>query len=110
MKKKHNIGIIVLLALFSLGTANAQNSKNRLHLATIDYKCHVELIGGIQTIYFVNTKKQHLNRLAQSLVGKKKRKPFSREERVIYKVFECVKLNDNFTRAQSTAVDIKTPR
>ena len=107
---KNNLGFIFLWGVFSLGNANAENSRNRLHVATIDYKCHVELIGGIQTIDFVNTKKQRLNRLAQSLVGKKKRKPFSREERVIYKVFECVKLNDNFTRAQSTAVDIKTPR
>jgi|TARA_B110000090_G_C13237282_1_gene391077 hypothetical protein len=110
MNNKHNIGIIFLFVFLSLGTANAQNSKNRLHLVTTDYKCHVELIGGIQTIDFVNTKKQRLNHLAQSLVGKKKRKPFSITERVIYKVFECVPLNDNFTLAQSTAVDKKTPR
>jgi len=110
VNNKHNIGIIVLFVFLSLGMANAQNSKNRLHVATIDYKCHVELIGGIQTIDFVNTEMQSLNNLAQSLVGKKKRKPFSIEERVIYKVFECVKLNDKFTRAQSTAVDEKTPR
>lgn len=107
---KNNLGFIFLWGVFSLGNANAENSRNRLHVATIDYKCHVELIGGIQTIDFVNTKKQRLDEVAQSLVGKKKRKPFSREELVIYKVFECVKLKDKFTQAQSNVVDKKTPR
>jgi hypothetical protein len=110
MKNKGNIGLIVLFVLLSLDIANAQNSKNRVHVATISYKCHVELIGGIQTIDFVTTQEQSLKSVAQSLVGKKKLKPFSREDRAIYKVFECVKLNDKFTRAQSTAVDEKTPR
>jgi len=112
MNYKLKTGIITLSVLLSLNSlsANAQNSKNRLHVATIDYKCHVELLGGIQTIHFENAKKQNPNGLAHSLVGQKKLKPFSRDKVAIYKVFECVELNEDFTSAQSKAVDEKTTR
>ena len=112
MNDKLKTEIMALLVILSLTSAivNAQNSKNSLPVATIDYKCHVELIGGIETINFINVKKQSLNEIARSIIGKKTFKPFSREKIAIVKVFECVKLHDKFTRLQSNAVDKKTIR
>lgn len=116
MNSKLNTGIIALsvalsvaLSLISI-SVTAQSSQNKKYVPSNNYKCHVELIGGIQTIHFVSTKKQSLKEVTNSLVGKKRFKPFSREKLAIYKVFECVWLNDKFTSAQSKAVDEKTPR
>ena len=110
MKIKLKTGIVAISILLSLSSisANAKNSNKRV--VAIDYKCHIELIGGIQTIHFVNTKGKSLSGIAHSLVGKTTEKPFSKEKLGIYKVYECVALNDKFSNAQSNALDSKTVR
>ena len=112
MNDKPKTEIMVLWVFFSLisAIAHAQQFKNSLPVATIDYKCHVQLIGGIETIDFINVKQQSLNKIAVSLIGKKTFKPFSKEKNSIDKVFECVKLHDKFTRIHANAVDQKTIR
>jgi hypothetical protein len=107
---KKLITSVLIAVLFTSISTLAQNSKNRVIEATIEYKCHVELLGGIQTIDFVSVKEQNLQSLASSLVGKKKFKPFTRMELPIYKAFECVKLNEKFSNNRSNAIDKKTTR
>lgn len=104
------IAIAMLVSAMTNLSAFAKNDRNRLMVATVEYKCHVELLGGVQTIDFISVKEQNLNKLAKSLVGKKKLKPFTQTKLPIYKVFECVKLNDKFKRNQSNVIDEKTVR
>tara|TARA_R110000737_G_C14161281_1_gene409576 strand:+ start:97 stop:441 length:345 start_codon:yes stop_codon:yes gene_type:complete len=114
MNKTKLIYKIVLVGLIasSLNSvyAVAKNDKNRVIEATVEYKCHIELLGGTQTIDFVSVKEQNLNKLADALLGKAKLKPFTQTKLPIYKVYECAKLNDKFKRNQSNLIDEKTIR
>ena len=106
----NRVALVLLVSAMTNLSAFAKNDRNRLMVATVEYKCHVELLGGVQTIDFISVKEQNLNKLAKSLVGKKKLKPFTKNKLPIYKVFECVKLNDKFKYNQSIMIDEKTVR
>lgn len=112
-RKKMNRSIIVILSvLLSLCSINiyAKHNKNQLDVETFDYKCHVEILGGGDTIHFVNSQSKNLSVVAQSIKGQKIHKPFSKNVSSIYNVVECTSLYGNFKNNVSKLVDSKTVR
>jgi len=107
-KMKNKIYIVTFILLlsnsFNLFAANAANNKN------VDVKCHAELYGGQETIYFATVKENAVNQLANRLKNRKVPTVYSKEKQQIYRVFECVKLTDSFRSVQARNLFAKYPR
>lgn len=111
LKKAGMIGLSLLIPLCSISVnANTKYHKNELPVRTYDYKCHVNLLGGIDTVHFVNSSMTNLNEIATSIVGKTINPAFLKNKTKIYKVVECVKLYGEFKSELSKQVDSKTVR
>lgn len=105
------IGVSFLIPLCSISVhASTKYHKNELPIRTYDYKCHVNLLGGIDTVHFVNSPLTDLNEIAASIVGKTINPAFLKNKTKIYKVVECVKLHDEFNSDVSKKVDSETVR
>jgi len=76
----------------------------------IEMKCHVELIGGGETISFTNTPHKNMRELAQLLMKQKIKLNSDDSERAIYKVKECVPLQDRFKGSRAQQLFLDTPR
>jgi len=85
-------------------------SSNAASTKKIDVKCHVELFGGQQTIYLATVKESHLNKLSERLANRKIHTVYSNEKQQVYKVFECVKLENSFSSIQARNLFAKYPR
>ncbi len=120
MKKLNFIVItIFLMTAFSSITsfdvkANASVSKKKVSivkkLKLIEMKCHVEFLGGGETIHFVNTTKPSSSQLTQMLVGAKISTSMINTTQEVYKVKECVKLEKDFKTAKAKLLDEETVR
>jgi len=76
----------------------------------IEMKCHVELIGGGETISFTNTPYKSMRELTQLLMKQKVKLNSDDSERAIYKVKECVPLQDKFKGRRAQQLFLDTPR
>jgi len=76
----------------------------------VDAKCHVELYGGGETLYFRTIKSSELEKLAKKLINRSVLTPVSSEKKKIYKVHQCVLLKDTFKTSRSKQIDAKTAR
>lgn len=109
--KNKILGFTLLLSLFSvIANADTKYHKNELKVRTFDYKCHVNLVGGGGTVFFVNTSSTNLNDIANSLVGKNIKTAFSKKSSTVYKTIECVPLYSEFKSSESKRVDSRTVR
>lgn len=74
----------------------------------IEMKCHVELVGGGETISFTNTPYRKIRELTHVLMKKKVKLNSESPAQAIYKVKECVPLQDKFKghRAQQLFLDL----
>ncbi len=103
--KNYSKYLILLLGILSplVYGANKQVIKHEV-------KCHVELYGGKEVIYFGLAPLTDLKNYAQAIVGKKISVPTIKGKKSIYKAFECVVMNDKFTSRQARLLDSKTPK
>lgn len=76
--------------------------------ADIEMKCHVELVGGGETISFTNIPYSNIKELRHVLMDKKVKLNSDSSAQAIYKVKECVPLQDMFKarRAQQLFLDM----
>jgi len=100
---------ILVLAMSNNASAQSSNSAVKKH-DKLDAKCHVEVLGGKQAIYFAMVTQGGLSKLSKSISHKKVRTVDSKEKLKIHKVFECVLSEDEFTKASARSLDKITPR
>jgi hypothetical protein len=96
--------LFIVCSLITYPTIAKQNVEK------VEVKCHVELYGGGETIYFIKIKKDKLAKLEQRLVNKKIKVAKIEAKQKIYKVLECVTLDEKFSNLQSKSVDKGTAR
>lgn len=102
-KKMLIVGAMIFINTFSEAKQTNIEDKN------VSVKCHIELLGGTERIYFrVLPEKQFAN-LPMILVGKKMVTSTKKQEK-IHKVHECVLLDDDFTSSSSKLIDEQTAR
>jgi hypothetical protein len=102
--------ILFLSILFVVSALSSYSTLANQKVEKIEVKCHVEIYGGGEAIYFRKIKKDKLDKLEQRLVNKKIKVPKMKEKQKIYKVLECVSLDKEFSTFQSKRVDKDTAR
>jgi len=103
--------VILLIGLVvGFSTVAKQQDKKDKQESKIEVKCHVELFGGNETIYFRVLNSKHFGKLAKELVNREVLTSLSRTKQKIYKVHECVLLSDNFTLRKSQLIDNQMTR
>ena len=92
--------------------ASASNKKSVIakKVKLTEMKCHVEFLGGGETIHFVNTTKPSSGQLSQMLVGAKISTSMIQTIQEIYKVKECIKFGKDFKTARARLLDEETVR
>jgi hypothetical protein len=104
------IKMILTLALSLVVILNVNAANNVKNDKKIDAKCHIELYGGQQTIYFATVQGSHLSKLVRRLSNRSIPTVFSQKKQKVYKVYECVKLSDKFSSIQGRKIFAKHPR
>ena len=106
---KNTVFIITLILLTNtIFSAVAANTMVKYHKA--DAKCHVELVGGEQMIFFARVKDSQVNKLVDTLVNQKVPTPFSKSKQQVYRAFECVLLEARFISVKANQLFDKQPR
>ena len=103
MNIRKKMSCLLGLVLLS-GGVQAENNE------AVELKCHVELFGGLEVIYFVKAKENGGQALVNKLVGKNVTVAGSRKKKKIYQVKECADLHDKFIGAQANKLDADTVR
>jgi hypothetical protein len=102
--------VITIFSMYLIIPSGVAYAKKAEQTAKIKIKCHVELVGGKDSIHFGIIKSERKTRYAQWLEGKKIATGFSKQKQQVYKVIECTKLNDKFINPISQRVDENTAR
>ncbi len=76
----------------------------------ISAKCHVALIDGSEVIIFSRIQADKLQKLAGKVVGKKVLTAKSLDKIKVYRAFQCVLADDDFTSLKARTLDEKTAR
>jgi hypothetical protein len=104
---------ITILFVFSVQAATSSgerdikaNEKNK----KISAKCHVVLIDGSEVVIFNRVQSDKLNKLARKVEGKKVSTPKSLDKIQVYRAFQCVLADEDFTNPKARAIDEKTAR
>jgi hypothetical protein len=94
--------VVTLAILLSVITYTAEvNADNQKVMA----KCHVELLGGGEQIYFQSVKQGKEKQLATRLSNRKIQTVGNRGKVAVYNVKECVLTTQNFTAAASRLLE-----
>ncbi|KGJ87272.1 TapY2 family type IVa secretion system protein [Colwellia psychrerythraea] len=107
------ISYMLLFSVFSVKAAIPDETVEKRATKmdeTVDAKCHVALIDGSETILFYHVYSNKFPKLANEIVGKRVLTQKSNEKIKIYRVYECVLDNDDFTKANSKTLDMKIER
>lgn len=108
-----SISYVLLFSVFSI-QATMQTDKVDKRASkkneTLDAKCHVALIDGSETIIFFHIYSDQFPKLSNDIVGKRVQTQKSVERIKVYRVYECVLDEDNFTKDSSKALDKKIER
>lgn len=75
----------------------------------VEMKCHVQLLGGIEHMYFAKLPLSKADKLTKQLIGRTITANNGNKDK-IYKVIECVKLDSAFKGFASKQLDEKTVR
>ena len=107
------IGNKKLLMIFTIGilsTSVLAKQVDKEEGKTVEAKCHIELFGGGETIHFIVINEHRLKALPQELINRSVMTQLSDKKRKIYKVTECILLNDSFLGNRAQFIDANTPR
>lgn len=92
-----NSKFIISCFIFCLiGSSHAAAKENK-----VDVKCHIELLGGEQTIYLAQVKQKQLKNVVNILKNRRIVTNTSNEKKKVYKVLECVLNNEAFKSLQA---------
>jgi len=101
---------LILFVFFTTASFFCEAEQINKKSQKVDAKCHVELYGGGETLYFRTIKREKLKSLAKKMVNRSVLTPMSSTKRKVYKVHECVLLQDTFKASRSKEVDARTAR
>lgn len=112
-KMKMLKSLMMLVTVFFLSTANADNrekdnnSDDDQNDGIQRVKCHVELLGGINTIHtFISESEEDTPKnIKQTMVGVKIYNGKTVNKKPIYKIHECVYVNEEFKRSLAKQID-----
>jgi hypothetical protein len=108
-KMKNTVFIVTLILLITtISSKVAANTVVKYH--KVDAKCHVELVGGEQMIFFATVKDSQVNKLVDTLINRKVSTPFSKSKQKVYRAFECVLLEARFNSVKANQLFDKQPR
>lgn len=111
--------LVILLASVSLtisfgaqanASAGTKAQSKVIVPADIEMKCHVELVGGGETISFTNIPYSNIKELRHVLMGIKVKLNSDSSAQAIYKVKECVPLQDMFKGRRAQQLFLDTPQ
>lgn len=102
--------IIFFILVVSFSTIAKKPDKKDIQGNKVEAKCHVELFGGNETIYFRMINRMELGQLPKQLINREVRTSLSRKKQKIYKVHECVFLTAKFSLTKSQVIDKKMSR
>jgi len=107
--------LMIILTLTSFDVkANASASKKKATTTekpmAVEMKCHVEFLGGGESIHFINTTRSSSNQLKQMLIGAKISTSMEKAAQEIYKIKECTKLEKDFRAEKAKLLDEDTVR
>lgn len=107
MKKSLIFVVCLFFAAVSFHTfAKSQEKEEK----TIKTKCFVTLYGGAQTILYQIINESSLSNLANKLTNTSTMTTLSKEEKKVYKVFECVENSEQFKNKFALAIEKVTPK
>lgn len=75
---------------------------------TIEYKCHMELVGGDQVVNYISSPLANARLLQGQMQGKTIFGKDGVSRKYIYQVFECVKAKQSFGSVDAQTLDKKT--
>ncbi len=103
-------GFIVAILLTTISSFELSASEQSAKKSKTPMKCHVILMGGMETIHFVNSTMTNHKQLSQVLKNEKVTTSITKKAKQIYKVIECVPLDDTFKGDRAKQLDKKTVR
>jgi len=103
MKLYNKLGLLATCLLLAGAAQGAKEDRAEL-------KCHVELLGGNEVIYFVNANKNEGLNMVKKLSGKSITVSGSRKKQKIYRVKECTDLHGRFKSDLANQLDADTVR
>lgn len=92
-----NSKLLIVCFIFCLVASSQAATKK----GKVDVKCHIELLGGEQTIYLAQVKQKKLKNLVNILKNRRIITSTSTDKKKVYKVFECVLNDETFKSAQA---------
>lgn len=101
---------VLLVSLIFLNSSLSEAKQTDKEDKTVSVKCHVQLLGGMEQIYFRVLPEKQLANLPMTLVGHKMATSSVKKKVKINKVYECVLLDDDFTLSDSKLMDEQTAR
>jgi len=102
---------IYILSVFSAqGAVSNEGRDTATENKKVSAKCHVSLIDGSEVIIFNRVQLDKLNNLARKVEGKRVSTPKSLDKIKVYRAFQCVLADDDFTNSKAQAIDEKTAR
>lgn len=111
--------LVILLSSISLTIStgaqanNSNGSKVKMvKPLDVEMKCHVELVGGGETISFTNSPYINIKELRHVLMNQKLKLKLNSESsaKAIYKINECVPLQDKFKGQRAQQLFLDTPQ
>lgn len=107
------LSIASLMASFGVKANASAGTKAKAKVIVpvdIEMKCHVELVGGGETISFTNIPYGNIKELTHVLMGQKIKLTSESSARAIYKVKECVPLTNKFKGHKAQQIFLDTPQ
>jgi hypothetical protein len=109
--------LVILLSSISLTIStgaqanNSNGSKVKMvKPLDIEMKCHVELVGGGETISFTNSPYINIKELTPILMNQKLKLNSESSAKAIYKIKECVPLEAKFKGQRAQQLFLDTPQ
>lgn len=105
-----SVSLTTSLSVQANASAGTKAKAKVIKPVDVEMKCHVELIGGGETISFTNTPYKSMRELTQLLMKQKVKLNSEDSARAIYKVKECVPLQDKFKGRRAQQLFLDTPQ
>ncbi|WP_206485384.1 TapY2 family type IVa secretion system protein [Thalassotalea sp. G2M2-11] len=100
--KIHNL---LLMSVFStVFMANAEQVADDKKPHSIKMKCHVELMGGGESIHYTFIKRSQLSQIKTLVAGREIPVFNSRKNKAIYKVNECLPMDKKFKNKRANMI------
>ena len=91
--KFFSVIVIAFISISSFSSVSKEQVSQNKENKKVDAKCHVELYGGKETLYFRRIKKDQLAKLASTLKNKEVLTPVSSKKQKIYEELDIKGIN-----------------